>query len=113
MRRLDVFHAVGHMHMSDAVFAYLPAERIILEGDFTDDTWDFNWWAGALQANIDRYGIEPEIDIPVHGAVQSVAEKLAGIARQVDSAREFCDESARGERFPLGCPVQYSIAGPL
>jgi len=113
MRRLEVFHAVGHLHMADAVFAYLPAERIILEGDFTDDTWDFNWWAGALQANMDRYGIEPELDIPVHGAVQSVAQKLAGVARQVGNAREFCETSADGDRFPLGCPAQYSIDGPL
>lgn len=113
MRRLDVFHAVGHMHMADALFAYLPEERIVLEGDFTDDTWDFNWWAGALQANIDRYEISPEIDIPVHGSVATVAEKLEVTARQTDNARAFCEENEALGRYLLGCPVQYSIDGPL
>jgi glyoxylase-like metal-dependent hydrolase (beta-lactamase superfamily II) len=113
LRRLDVYHAVGHMHMSDALFAYLPEERILMEGDFTDDTWEFNWWAGAMQANFDRYGIEPELDIPVHGRVATVDEKLATTAEQVANARAFCAELAANGRYLLGCPVQYSTAGPL
>lgn len=113
LRRLDVYHAVGHMHMADALFAYLPEERIIMEGDFTDETWDFNWWAGAMQANIDRYGLEPELDIPVHGSVASLEEKLERTAEQVENARRFCAELAANARYLLGCPVQYSTDGPL
>lgn len=113
MRRLDIYHAVGHMHMSDAVFAYLPQERILLEGDFTDDTWEFNWWAGALQANIQRYGLEPELDIPVHGSVGSIADKLRITENQVANAQAFCAELQSNGRFLLGCPVQYSTQGPL
>ncbi len=113
MRRLEIYHAVGHMHMSDALFAYLPEERIIMEGDFTDNTWDFNWWAGALQANIDRYDLDPEIDIPVHGAVTSVAEKLERTAEQVANAQVFCAELEASGRYLLGCPVQHSTRGPL
>jgi glyoxylase-like metal-dependent hydrolase (beta-lactamase superfamily II) len=113
LRRLDVYHAVGHMHMADAVFAYLPTERIIMEGDFTDDTWEFNWWANAMRANVDRYGLDPEIDVPVHGSVTSVAAKLAVTAEQVRNAEAFCDELAAGGRYLLGCPVRQSIDGPL
>jgi hypothetical protein len=113
MRRLDVYHTVGHMHMSDGLFAYLPEERIIMEGDFTDNTWDFNWWAGALQANIDLYDLDPEIDVPVHGAVSSVEEKLRRTSEQVANAQEFCAELAANGRYLTGCPVQQSIDGPL
>ena len=112
MRRLDVYHAVGHMHMSDAVFAYLPEERILMEGDFTDDTWEFNWWAGALTANIERYGIEPVLDIPVHGSVGPIDEKLRITDGQVGNAVVFCEELAARGRYLLGCPVQYSTQGP-
>lgn len=112
-RRLEIYHAVGHMHMSDALFAYLPEEKIIMEGDFTDNTWDFNWWAGAMQANIDRYDLQPETDIPVHGAVSSVQEKLDRTARQVENAQRFCAELADNGRYLLGCPVQHSTRGPL
>lgn len=112
-RRLDVYHAVGHMHMSDALFAYVPDDRILMEGDFTDDTWEFNWWANAMQANIDRYDIEPELVIPVHGTVGTIDEKFARTAEQVANARAFCAELAGGGRYLLGCPVQQSIEGPL
>ncbi|MGD2168130.1 MAG: MBL fold metallo-hydrolase [Gammaproteobacteria bacterium] len=113
MQRLDIYHTVGHMHMSDGLFAYLPEEKIIMEGDFVDNTWDFNWWAGAMQANIDRYDLDPEVDIPVHGAVSSVDEKLERIAEQVDRARAFCTELAANGRYLSGCPVRYSTRGPL
>jgi glyoxylase-like metal-dependent hydrolase (beta-lactamase superfamily II) len=113
LRRLDVYHVVDHMHMADALFAYLPEERIIMEGDFTDETWDFNWWAGAMQANIDRYDLNPELDVPVHGSVAPVAEKLARTTEQVANAQAFCAELAEKGRYLLGCPVQQSTAGPL
>lgn len=113
MRRLEVYHTVGHMHMSDGLFAYLPEERILMEGDFTDNTWDFNWWAGAMQANIDHYELAPELDIPVHGAVATIEEKLARTAEQVANAQAFCAELAANGRYLLGCPVQHSTRGPL
>jgi len=112
-RRLDIYHTVGHMHMSDGLFAYLPEEKIIMEGDFTDNTWDFNWWAGALQANIERYDLDPVIDVPVHGAVSSLQEKLERTNEQVANAQAFCAELAANGRYLLGCPVQYSTQGPL
>lgn len=113
MRRLDVYHAVGHLHMSDALIGYLPEERIIMEGDFTDDGWAFNWWAGALRANIDRYGLDPQTDVPVHGSVGSVDEKLAVTEEQVAAAQAFCaDHFERGAHI-FGCPVQHTTAGPI
>ncbi|HEX6998410.1 MAG TPA: MBL fold metallo-hydrolase [Gammaproteobacteria bacterium] len=112
-RRLEVYHAVGHFHMSDALIAYLPNERIIMEGDFTDDGWTWNWWGYAMRANMERYGIDPEIDIPVHGTPGPVAEKLAITDRQIEAARSFCAESAALGSFPFGCPVRYSTTGPI
>ncbi|HEX5048958.1 MAG TPA: MBL fold metallo-hydrolase, partial [Gammaproteobacteria bacterium] len=109
--RLDVYHSVGDFHMSDALIAYLPKEKILMEGDFTDDTWTFNWWAGAIKANRDLYGIEPKLDIPVHGTPQSIEEKLTSAAKQMEAAQRFCaDNESRGS-FPLGCPVRYSTTG--
>ena len=113
MRRLDVYHAVGHFHMSDALIAYLPNERIVMEGDFTDDGWTWNWWGYAMRANIERYGIDPAIDIPVHGTPGSVAEKLATTEAQIESARAFCAENAARGSYPFGCPVRYSTTGPI
>src|SRR5690606_27132853 len=66
-RRLDVYHVVSHSHMANAVFAYLPEERIMMEGDLGDEAWTWHWWAGAMSANIEAYGIDPVRNVAVHG----------------------------------------------
>lgn len=113
LRRLDVYHVVANFHMSDAVIAYLPAERIIMEGDFTDQNYEFNWWGYSLRGNIEHYGLDPLIDIPVHGSVGPIQEKLARTREQVEAAQAFCARSAERGIYPFGCPVQYTTTGPV
>jgi glyoxylase-like metal-dependent hydrolase (beta-lactamase superfamily II) len=111
--RLEVYHAVGDFHMSDALLAYLPKEKIIMEGDFTDEGWAFNWWAGALDANMKLYGLDPTLVVPVHGTPQPLTTKLADVQKQVETAQRFCaDNEARGS-FPFGCPVRFSTTGVI
>ncbi len=66
-QRLEIYHVLAHSHMAQAVFAYLPAARIMMEGDFGDAEWTWHWWAGALNANIKAYGINPRLNVAVHG----------------------------------------------
>ncbi len=30
---IDVFEVIGHMHMSEAVFAYVPESRVLMQGE--------------------------------------------------------------------------------
>lgn len=108
--RVDVYHALGHLHMTEAVFAYIPGPRIFLEGDFTTHDWDWHWWGGAYLDNVERYGLNPALNIPVHGIVTTFAETIAAIEKQVGNARSYCTQQARAGVFPAGCPVQYSRA---
>jgi glyoxylase-like metal-dependent hydrolase (beta-lactamase superfamily II) len=106
--RVDVYRAVGHLHMAEAVFAYIPAHRIFLEGDFTTHDWDFNWWGGAYLDSVERYDLDPAINIPVHGIVTTFDETVAAIERQVANAREFCAANERAGIFMAGCPIRYA-----
>lgn len=108
--RVDVYHAVGHLHMAEAVIAYIPGPRIFLEGDFTTHDWDWNWWGGAYLDNVERYGLDPAINVPVHGIVTTFDEAIAAIERQVRNARDYCSRVMEGGIYPAGCPVQYSRA---
>jgi len=105
---VDVYHVLGHLHMAEAVFAYIPERRIFLEGDFTTFNWDYNWWGGAYLDNVEHYGLDPEINIPVHGKVTTFKETIATIEKQVATARKYCATSAKAAVYPAGCPVQYS-----
>jgi hypothetical protein len=113
MRTLEVYHVVGHPHMGNAVFAYLPRERILMEGDLSDVNWEWHWWAYALAANIEHYGLDAATNVPVHGEVLSVDATLTRIQEEAEAAREFCEtQKDEGYRF-FGCPARYGAYGPL
>lgn len=106
--RVDVYHAVGHLHMAEAVFAYISGPRIFVEGDFTTHDWDWHWWGDAYLDSVERYGLDPALNVPVHGIVTTFDETIAAIEEQVERARAYCTRQARAGVYPAGCPVQYS-----
>ena len=114
-QRLEIYHVLAHSHMAQAVFAYLPAARIMMEGDFGDAEWTWHWWAGALNANIKAYGINPRLDVAVHGpnGGLSIEKTLANDQRQMEAARTFCAQQQAAGIPVFGCPVQYDTSGPL
>jgi glyoxylase-like metal-dependent hydrolase (beta-lactamase superfamily II) len=113
-RRLEIYRVVEHSHMPNAVFAYLPKERIMMEGDFGDESWQLHFWGSALAANIQHYGIRPLTDVAVHGSGPlSIEQTLANDRAQVEAAIEYCRKTEAGGRFVFGCPVQYDTQGPL
>ena len=113
-RRLEIYRVVEHGHMPDAVFAYLPADRLMMEGDLGDEAWQLHWWGSALAANIEHYGIDPETNIAVHGSGPlSIEQTLANNQRQINAAVEYCRTTEAGGRFVMGCPVQYDTRGPV
>ena len=114
-QKLEIFHVVAHSHMANGVFAYLPAARIMMEGDLGDSEWTWHWWAGALAANLKAYGISPTLNVAVHGPAGglSITQTLANNQSQSEAAGRFCAEQ-REKGIPVfGCPVQYDAAGLL
>jgi hypothetical protein len=113
-QRLEIYRVVEHSHMPNAVFAYLPTHKLMMEGDLGDEAWQLHWWGSALAANIAHYGIDPATNIAVHGSGPlSIAQTLASIQRQIDAAVEYCRTTEQGGRFVFGCPVQYDARGPV
>jgi glyoxylase-like metal-dependent hydrolase (beta-lactamase superfamily II) len=106
--RVDVYHAVGHLHMANAVVAYIPEHRIFLEGDFTTHDWDWHWWGDAYLDTVERYDLDPAINIPVHGIVTTFEQTIASIEEQVGRARSYCAETMAAGFYFAGCPVHYS-----
>jgi hypothetical protein len=113
-QRLELYHVLGHSHMANAVFAYVPAARIMMEGDLGDAEWTWHWWANALAENIKAYGIDPKLNIAVHGpdGGLSIEKTLANNQRQSEAAVKFCAEQQSAGVPVFGCPVQYDASGP-
>jgi len=114
-QRLEIYHVLGHSHMANAVFAYLPAARIMMEGDFGDAEWTWHWWASALNENMKAYGINPRLNVAVHGpnGGLSIEATLANNRRQMEAARKFCSDQQTAGVPVFGCPVQYDVSGAL
>jgi Metallo-beta-lactamase superfamily len=114
-QRLEIYHVVGHTHMANGIFAYLPAARIMMEGDMGDAEWTWHWWASALAANLKAYGISPNLNVAVHGPAGglSITQTLANNQAQSEAARKFCAEQREKSIPVFGCPVQSDAAGQL
>jgi hypothetical protein len=112
-QRLEIYHVLAHSHMANAVFAYLPSARIMMEGDLGDAEWTWHWWAGALTANIKAYDIDPRLNVAVHGpnGGLSIEKTLANNQRQMQAAQKFCAEQQAAGVPVFGCPVQYDTTG--
>jgi hypothetical protein len=114
-QRLELYHVLGHSHMANAVFAYLPTARIMMEGDLGDAEWTWHWWASALAANIKAYGINPRLNVAVHGpnGGLSIEATLANNQRQMLEAQKFCAQQLAAGVPVFGCPVQYDTSGAV
>lgn len=109
MRRMDVYEVIGNMHMTDAIFAYLPEERILMQGDMFDIRWDYQWWGGNYMDSIEHFDLDPPVtDIPVHGRVTTFEEVMSNISMQVEGARALCARNESVGIYMAGCPVKYS-----
>jgi glyoxylase-like metal-dependent hydrolase (beta-lactamase superfamily II) len=108
---VDVLWARNNIHMADAVFAYAPAQKVVMEGDIATAAYDYQFWPDNFPDLIDYYKLDVEKLSPVH----SVSREYPGVLtmEQVDElikggterARERCaSELAKGNYFP-GCPV--------
>jgi hypothetical protein len=102
---LDIYEVVKHNHMANAVFAYAPESKTLMEGDLATAANQFSFWAEAYEDNLAHYGLEVTMVSPNHVAKPMThAETLAWIAEGVPRALARCEElSALGRPVP-GCP---------
>jgi len=112
---LDIYHVLDHTHMANGVLAYLPQQRVLMEGDLGDEAWSWHWWAGGMKANLDAYGLQPVKNVAVHGPAGglSIEDTLANTQKQAEAAQKFCTEQGTKGVYPFGCPVQYDASGVL
>jgi glyoxylase-like metal-dependent hydrolase (beta-lactamase superfamily II) len=107
---IDVYWARNNIHMADAVFAYAPAQKVIIEGDIATAAFDYQFWPDSLRDAIEYYKLDPEKLSPVH---QVLRDKKVLTMQEVDDlvkggterARQRCAaETEKGNYFP-GCPI--------
>jgi glyoxylase-like metal-dependent hydrolase (beta-lactamase superfamily II) len=109
---IDIYWGRNNGHMADVVFAYLPKEKLMLEGDLVTAAFTWQHWPDTFRDVIAYYKLDVERISPVHSVwrehpdvlTKAQAEEL--LAGGTKRAREHCaDYLAKGNYAP-GCPIQ-------
>ncbi len=75
-----IYHVKDNTHSPLLLMAYVPRDKILVQGDLIDVGWTQHPWADNYAKNLELRKIEFAKDVPVHGKIQTHAEELAAIA---------------------------------
>lgn len=68
--KLELYHVVGSGHSDSILMAYLPAQRLLIEADlYTPGRTTPQTFAPNMLENVERYGLEVDRIVPIHGGV--------------------------------------------
>ena len=109
---VDVYWGRNNGHMADVVFAYVPSEKLLIEGDMVTAAFDWQHWPDTFRDAIAHYKLDVQKISPVHSVwrehpdvltYEQAEELLKG---GTERARQHCAaELAKGNYWP-GCPIQ-------
>ena len=103
---VDLYHIVSNSHMAEGLFAYVPKDRLAVEGDFFDVGWELYWWQNTYADNIAYRNLQVDTDVPVHGRVVPMAQVFQDIKRMTKAAEDLCARIQSAGVFAPGCPVK-------
>jgi len=75
-----IYHVIGNTHSPLLLMAYVPRDKILVQGDLIDIGWTQHPWADNYAKNLQMRNIDFAKDVPVHGKIATHAEELAALA---------------------------------
>jgi glyoxylase-like metal-dependent hydrolase (beta-lactamase superfamily II) len=107
---VDLYRVVANGHMANGLVAYLPAQRLLIQGDLFDVNWEVYFWGTAYEDNVKYRNLVVERDVPIHGRVLPIADVRAGIREQTRNAAALCARVEAASLSMPGCPLAWSDA---
>jgi hypothetical protein len=83
---VQLYHLLDNPREGTNLFAYVPAQRILVQADLYDSTWQRHSWGANVLANIERRKLRVERHVPVHGAIEPFAQMVATIKAKPGAA---------------------------
>ena len=110
---LEIYWARNNGHMADVLVGYIPAERILMEGDLVTAAFDWQHWPDGFRDVVSKYNLNVERISPVHGVGLEKGQPTLTRAQAEDllkggtqRAREHCKAEVAKGNFHPGCPIQ-------
>ena len=99
---IDLYHIIGNHHMAEALMAHVPSERIIVQADLFDLSWQGYWWREVYEDNVRMRNLAVDRDVPIHGPITPFSEVLLSLDEKQERAQQLC-QGIEGQ-FLSGCP---------
>jgi glyoxylase-like metal-dependent hydrolase (beta-lactamase superfamily II) len=106
---IDVYRIVANSHMADGLMVHVPRDRLLVQGDLFDVSWEVYWWGSSYMDNVHYRSLKVDRDVPVHGRILPLAEVEVGIATQIKNAQALCASVAAAGLSMRGCPVKTTV----
>jgi len=106
---IEIYRVIANSHMADGLMVYVPRERLLVQGDLFDVSWDSYWWGSSYMDNVRHRNLQVDRDVPVHGRILPLAEVQEGIAKQIKNAQALCASVDAAGLSMAGCPVKTTV----
>ncbi|HEY7442910.1 MAG TPA: MBL fold metallo-hydrolase [Vicinamibacterales bacterium] len=103
---VDLYHVIANNHMADAVFAYIPEHKAMIEGDIATAAEDLQWWGDSWLDNINYRKIDVQLNVPVHMDVMTRDQVIKMVTPGIQRVKEFCAQHLAKGNYFQGCPAQ-------
>lgn len=106
---VDVLRVVNNSHFAQGLFAFLPRDRLVAQGDLVDEGWDLVWWGNSYPDSVKFWKLTVARDLPVHGNMHSYSEVLEQLQQQTANAIKLCADAQNAQLNVQGCPVSNTF----
>jgi hypothetical protein len=74
---VQLYHLKDNPREGTNLFAYIPRDRMLVQADLYDSTWQFHHWGANVITNIEEIRkLKVDRQVPVHGGIQTYAEMV-------------------------------------
>ena len=106
---IDIYRVVANSHMADGLMVHVPRDRLLVQGDLFDVSWEVYWWGSSYMDNVRHRNLQVDRDVPVHGRILPLADVQAQIATQIKNAQALCASVEAAGLSMRGCPVKATV----
>jgi hypothetical protein len=84
---VQLYHLRDNPREGTNLFAYVPRDRILVQADLYDSTWQFHHWGENVITNIEKIRkLRVDKQLPIHGSIQSYRDMVKTIRSKKSTA---------------------------
>jgi glyoxylase-like metal-dependent hydrolase (beta-lactamase superfamily II) len=76
---VQLYYLLDNPREGTNIYAYVPRDRILVQADLYDATWQRHSWGENVLQNLQQRGLKVDRSVPVHGVIEPFSEMVRNI----------------------------------